>query len=154
MLWFLVLHIAALLFWGACLLYLPALIAGADQDAAANDDSASDSSAISEPSNPFDSIARFVFTRIATPAALLAILAGSLVFLIDHTVTVWLVAKLTLVVGLVFVHTLLGMLILRLEARNGKPLRIWCLMLGLAACVLMAGIIWLVLAKPVLEVWP
>ena len=144
MLWFLVLHIAALLFWGACLLYLPALIAGASRD----------SSAIKEPPEPFDSIARFVFTRIATPAALLAIFAGILVFVVDHTVTVWLIAKLTLVVGLVFVHTLLGMLVLRLEAANGKPLRIWCLVLGLCASALMAAIIWIVLAKPPLEVWP
>lgn len=154
MLWFLVLHIAALLFWGACLLYLPALIAGAERDESHSDGADSESTAISEPHNPFDSIARFVFTRIATPAALLAILAGSLVFLVDHTVTVWLIAKLTLVTGLVFVHTLLGMLVLRLEARNGKPLRIWCLVLGLTACALMAAIIWIVLAKPVLEVWP
>lgn len=144
MLWFLVLHIAALLFWGACLIYLPALIAGA----------ARDSSAIQEQPKQFDSIARFVFTRIATPAALLAIFAGSLVFVVEHTVTVWLMAKLTLVTGLVFVHTLLGMLVLRLEARNGKPLQIWCLLLALAACGLMAAIIWVVLAKPALEVWP
>ncbi|WP_022961056.1 CopD family protein [Halopseudomonas pelagia] len=144
MLWFLVLHIAALLFWGACLLYLPALIAGASRDR----------SAIQEPPDPFDSIARFVFTRIATPAALLAIIAGSLVFVVDHTVTVWLVAKLTLVVGLVFVHSLLGMLVLRLEAGNGKPLRSWCLVLGLLASALMGAIIWIVLAKPPLEVWP
>lgn len=143
MLWFLVLHIASLLFWGACLLYLPALIAGA----------ARSSSAIEEPPAPFDSISRFVFTRVATPAALVAIIAGSLVFVIDHTVTVWLIAKLTLVVGLVFVHTLMGMLVLRMESRNGKPLRIWCLLLGLAACALMVAIIWLVLAKPPLEVW-
>ena len=145
MLWFLVLHIAALLFWGACLLYLPALIAGAAQD---------HHSAINEPPDPYDSIARFVFTRVATPAALLAIIAGSLVFLVDHTVTVWLIAKLTLVVGLVFVHTLMGMLVLRLEAGNGKPLGVWCLVLGLVACALMVAIIWIVLAKPVLEVWP
>ncbi|HDY96989.1 MAG TPA: hypothetical protein ENH72_00740 [Pseudomonas sabulinigri] len=143
MLWILVLHISALLFWGACLLYLPALIASV----------ARDNSAIEERPDPFDSITRFIFTRIATPAALLAIIAGSLVFVIEHSMTVWLIAKLTLVVGLVFVHTGLGMLVLRLEARNGKPLRIWCLLLGLIAASLMALIIWLVLAKPPLEAW-
>lgn len=57
MLWFLVLHIAALLFWGACLLYLPALIAGASRD----------SSAIKEPPDPFDSIARFVLLALPHP---------------------------------------------------------------------------------------
>jgi len=143
MLWILVLHIAALLFWGACLLYLPALIAGISRDQAAIEDNP----------DPFDSITRFIFTRIATPAALLAIAAGTLVFVIDHTVTLWLVAKLTLVVGLVFVHTGLGLLVLRLEARNAKPVRIWCLLLGLTAAVLMALILWIVLAKPPLELF-
>ncbi len=143
MLWILVLHIAALLFWGACLLYLPALIAGVTRD----------NSAIEENPDPFDSLTRFVFTRVATPAALLAIIAGSLVFVVDHTITVWLIAKLTLVVGLVFVHTGLGLLVLRLEARNGKPLRSWCLVAGLTAASLMALIIWIVLAKPPLELW-
>lgn len=138
MLWFLVLHIIALLFWAACLLYLPALIAG----------NAVRDNAIDEPPNPFDSISRLVFTRIATPAALLAIFAGTIVFVVDHSVYAWLIAKLTLVVGLVIVHTLQGMLILRAESRNGKPLRIWCLILAILACLLMAAIIWIVLAKP------
>ena len=143
MLWILVLHIAALLFWGACLLYLPALIASVTRD----------NSAIEENPDPFDSITRFIFTRVATPAALLAIVAGTLVFVVDHTITVWLIAKLTLVVGLVFVHTGLGLLVLRLEAHNGKPLRFWCLAAGLMAASLMALIIWIVLAKPPLELW-
>ncbi|MEH6490892.1 CopD family protein [Halopseudomonas sp.] len=143
MLWILVLHIAALLFWGACLLYLPALIAGISRDQAAIEDNP----------DPFDSITRFIFTRIATPAALLAIAAGTLLFVIDHTVTLWLVAKLTLVVGLVFVHTGLGLLVLRLEARNAKPVRTWCWLLGLTAAVLMALILWIVLAKPPLELF-
>ncbi len=143
MLWILVLHISALLIWGACLLYLPALIASV----------AHADSAIEEAPDPFDSIARFIFTRVATPAALIAIIAGTLVFVIDHTVTLWLMAKLTVVVGLVFVHTALGLLVLRLEARNGKPLGRWCLMLGLAGALLIGLILWLVLAKPPLAQW-
>ncbi|MEH6565238.1 MAG: CopD family protein [Halopseudomonas sp.] len=143
MLWILVLHIAALLFWGACLLYLPALISGI----------ARQPDAIEQRPDPFDSIIRFIFTRVATPAALTAIIAGTLVFLINHTVTLWLMAKLTLVVGLVFVHTMQGLLLLRLEARNGKPVQLWCLLLALAAAVLMGAILWLVLAKPPLEAW-
>lgn len=143
MLWILVIHISALLFWGGCLLYLPALIVSV----------ARDNSAITENPDPFDSVTRFIFTRVATPAALLAIIAGSLVFVVQHSMTVWLIAKLTLVVALVFVHTALGLLVLRLEARNGKPLRLWCLLLGLAAALLMMLILWLVLAKPPLELW-
>lgn len=142
MLWFLVLHIVALLFWGGCLLYLPALIVSTGPRATIFDD---------QP-DPFDSIPRFVFTRIATPAALLAIIAGTLVFLIDLSVNIWLIAKLTLVTVLVIVHSLLGLLIMRAEANNAKPLRIWCRLLGLCAGLLLAGILWLVLAKPAIPV--
>jgi protoporphyrinogen IX oxidase len=144
MLWFLALHIVALLFWAGSLLYLPALIAGM----------ASRDNAIDEPPNPFGSISRFVFTRLATPAALLTIFAGTLIFLIDRAVNLWLIAKMTLVTGLVIVHCLVGLLILRAESRNDKPLRVWCWLLGVVACLLMIAIIWLVLAKPPLGVLP
>ncbi len=142
MLWFLVLHIVALLFWGGCLLYLPALIGSTGPHATSFD----------HRPDPFDSIPRVVFTRIATPAALLTIIAGTLVFLIDLSVHIWLIVKLTLVTALVGVHTLLGLLILRAEAQNGKPLRIWCRLLGAGAGLLLAGILWLVLAKPAITV--
>lgn len=138
MLWLLVLHIAALLFWGASLLYLPALIAS----------TARRSAALEAVEEPFDSLARLLFTRVATPAALLAIIAGTLVFVVNHTVTFWLMFKLTLVVALVLVHALLGALVLRLEAANGKPLGRWCVALALSAGGLMLAIIWVVLAKP------
>ncbi|HDZ56053.1 MAG TPA: hypothetical protein ENI17_04500 [Pseudomonas xinjiangensis] len=141
MLWFLVLHIMALLFWAASLLYLPALIAG----------SVARDTHITEPAAQFDSISRFVFTHVATPAALVAIIAGTLVFLVDHTVDGWLVAKLTLVTALVLSHTLAGMLILRAEAANGKPVLRWCWVLGAVVSLLIGGIIWVVLAKPPIE---
>ncbi|QIB51062.1 CopD family protein [Pseudomonas sp. OIL-1] len=144
MLWFLVPHLIGLLFWAASLLYLPALIAG----------SLVRENAFREPADPFDSIARMVFTRIATPAALFAIIAGTLVFLIDHTVDIWLIAKLTLVAGLVLSHAATGLLILRAESGNGKPTIPWCWALGLVQCLLMIGIVWLVLAKPPLQVMP
>ncbi|QJD60499.1 hypothetical protein HG264_17260 [Pseudomonas sp. gcc21] len=144
MLWFLVPHLIGLLFWAASLLYLPALIAG----------SLARENAFREPSDPFDSVARMAFTRIATPAALVAIIAGTLVFLIDHTVDVWLIAKLTLVAGLVLSHAATGLLILRAESGNGKPILGWCWVLGLVQCVLIVGIVWLVLAKPTLQVLP
>lgn len=144
MIFFLVLHIVALAFWCAALLYLPALIAGIH----------SQRTAISEPAHRYGSVARFVFTSIATPAALLAIMSGTMVFLLDRTVEVWLIIKLTLVTALSVGHTLAGLVLLRTQDPNTHPVRRWCWMLGGTYCVLMIAIIWVVLAKPAAEVLP
>lgn len=142
MIGFLLLHIAALILWCAALLYLPALIAGIHTEKIA----------IVEPAHKYGSVARFVFTSIATPAALVAIMAGTLVFLVNRTVEVWLVAKLTLVTGLVIVHALTGLVLLHTQDRSSKPVQRWCWMLSCAAGALMIAIIWVVLAKPAAEV--
>jgi putative membrane protein len=144
MIWFLGLHIMALLIWCATLLYLPALIAGIHTRQIA----------ISEPDNKYGSVARFLFTFISTPAALLAIISGTLVFLIDHTVEVWLIAKLTLVVALTVSHTFAGLLLLHTQDRNLKPIQNWCKLLSGIVSVLMIAIVWIVLAKPAAEVLP
>lgn len=143
MLWFLVLHIIALLFWCAALLYLPALIA-------ANTRQKLD---IRELRYEHNAVARYVFTRIATPAALAAIIAGTVVFLLNRTVAVWLIAKLTLVTALVICHMMTGLLILRAEHLQEARVHLWCRVLGWSLCVLMTVIIWLVLAKPTGEGW-
>ena len=142
MLWILVLHISALLVWCAALLYLPALIAGIHTRQIE----------ISEPYHQYGSVARFVFTHIATPAALLAIASGTLVFLLNRTVEAWLFIKLTLVVGLVVGHTLAGLLLLHTQDRSSRPVRRWCWCLSSALCALMVAILWVVLAKPAAEV--
>lgn len=143
MLWVLVLHVSALLLWCAALLSLPVLAAATLQRGA-------------EPSlgrGPLVSLERFVFTHLATPAALVAIMAGTLVFLINRTVDGWLIAKLTLVTALVICHTLTGLLVLRIEgARQGEHTERWLPWWGrlqsVMTLVLIAVIIWLVLAKP------
>jgi protoporphyrinogen IX oxidase len=143
--WFLVLHIIGLLFWCAALLYLPVLLAGMRADQLQ----------LSRATPRNDSMARFVFTHIATPAALLAIVFGTLVFLRHNIVEVWLIAKLTLVVGLVSCHALAGVLIKRFEDQPDVPVRAWCWSLQAALTGLMAAILWMVLAKPPAEaLWP
>ncbi len=137
MLWFLVLHIAALLFWAAALLYLPALISG----------TAANSTAITGRPR-YGSISRFTFTHIATPAALLAIASGTAVFVVDYTIELWLVVKLTLVTALVVCHALTGLLVLRSENHPDRPIRHWCALLGVAMAALMVAIVWVVLWKP------
>jgi protoporphyrinogen IX oxidase len=135
---FLLLHMGALLVWIATVLYLSTLIARPEGIEPPD----------RGPDGHADSLARFVFTRIATPAALLAIIAGSAVFLINRTTDPWLIIKLTLVAGLVICHTLLGLLARRAEAGPVVRLQGKCRVLAGLICVLMVGIIWLVLAKP------
>ena len=142
MIGFLLLHIAALILWCASLLYLPALIAGIHTEKIE----------IVEPAHKYGSVARFVFTSIATPAALVAIMSGTVVFLFNRTVEVWLVAKLTLVTGLVVAHAFAGLLLLHTQDRSTKPVRRWCWMLSGAIGTLAVSIIWVVLAKPAAEV--
>jgi putative membrane protein len=144
LIWFLTLHIIALIFWCASLLYLPALIAGIH----------SRSTAISEPKHKYGSVARFVFTTIATPAALLAITSGTVVFMLNRTVEVWLIVKLTLVTFLAVAHTLAGLLLMHTQDRSTKPIAGWCKILSVALWCLMTAIVWTVLAKPAAEVLP
>jgi protoporphyrinogen IX oxidase len=138
MLWLLVLHIMALLFWAVGLLYLPLLLAA----------SGAGHAELTRLPSRHDSVARFVFTHIATPAALLAIITGTLVFLAGRTVSFWLIAKLSVVTLLVICHVVAGLLVLRAEDETAQPLRRGYWILAGVLCLLMTTILWIVLAKP------
>jgi protoporphyrinogen IX oxidase len=136
--WVLVLHIIAVLFWAAGLLYLPLLLAEA----------AAGRAELTERPSHHDSVARFVFTHVATPAALLAILTGTGVFLIGRTVEFWLIAKLTVVTLLVVAHVAAGFLVLRGESAASEPRRGGFWLLAGVPALLMVTVVWIVLAKP------
>lgn len=152
MLWLLMLHIAALLVWCAALIYLPVLVVVSPRTREAR----------SQPTSSLPSIERFVFTHCATPFALLAIVSGTLVFIVNGTTEPWLIVKLSAVAGLVICHALLGLLILRAEIvdRSSAPggnvaglpstIRIGSYLLLAAVCGLIVTVLWLVLAKPTL----
>lgn len=142
--WLLVLHIIALVFWVAGLIYIPALVAGSHLR-----ESTATGGLAGAPKLP-----RVIFTHAVTPLALAAIIAGTLVFVLSHSLGLWLIVKLTLVVALVVNHILLGLLIVRAEGAGGKSVRGWCLASGLMTCVLTAAILWMVLAKPAFENLP
>lgn len=138
MLWLLSLHIMALLGWSAALFYLITLLIGAGSP-----------SPVSAASTlHYDSMARFVFTQVASPAALASIVAGSAVFWVDNTVTFWLIAKLTVVTLLVATHAAMGLLVLRMERAQLAGLRPTGYVLAVWICLLLGIILWLVLAKP------
>lgn len=142
MLWFLILHIVALLLWAAALLYMPLLLAAGQ--AGIHD--------LPGQRHGHESLLRFLFTRFATPVALLTIASGSAVFMLAELRELWMLVKLALVVGLVSCHALLGWLIIRHEAGLVAHTERWARLLLVTSLVLMLMIVWLVLSKPVLEV--
>lgn len=136
--WMLALHISGLVVWCAALLYLPALIASGPFGELA-----------AAPQHGGRSLARVVFTLIATPAALFAIVTGSLLLLLDRTLGLWFILKLTAVAGLVLGHVLCGVLILYREGHPHASVKGLSALLGSVSTVLIAMVLWLVLAKPI-----
>lgn len=135
--WIKVLHIATLLCWCASLLYLPAmLLAGAR----------------SRDASPFDVsvpiLLRFVFTHVATPFALLAIMSGTLLFIVGQLTGGWLVLKLAAVSGMVICHVLCGALIVRLEQEHRRFLVPASGLIAVMSAALMLTVLVLVLSKP------
>ncbi|MGR4069430.1 CopD family protein [Billgrantia sp. C5P2] len=135
--WIKILHIATLLCWCASLLYLPAmLLAGARSRGGSSFDL------------PVPIILRFVFTHIATPFALLAIMSGTLLFIVGQIAMGWLVLKLAAVSGMVLCHVLCGGLIVRLERDRHRFLLPASGLIAVTSAVLMLTVLVLVLSKP------
>jgi uncharacterized membrane protein len=137
--WLKLLHISAVIFWCGALLYLPALIAGAAVPA---------TSAVRDVQPRWSSLPRRVFIGLATPAALLAIVSGTLLFVSQGLLAPWLMFKLAGVGLLVLGHGACGLLVLRIERgqRGGVGLACHMVMFLTVSCLL--GIAWLVLRKP------
>lgn len=136
--WLLLLHITTLLCWCAALIYLPALMIARARKGLAGTDIAAQQRLMP----------RAIYTLVATPAALAAIVSGTLVFLVYGVAQVWLVIKLGLVTLLVIGHVLLALIVVRTENNAHPALASHSLLLILLLSGLMTAIIGLVLAKP------
>lgn len=130
------LHIAALICWCGTLLYLPALVAAGTRrtEELFYRDHAH--------------LTRMVFTHLATPAALIAIISGSVLFFMYGLFELWLIFKLAAVTGLVLCHALFGVLILRIERTPERPIAVECTAMGIFVIAFIGVTLWLVLAKP------
>lgn len=128
------LHICSLVVWAAALLILPLLIQHADTGFAAG--------------RAGDAIDRLWFTRLASPAALLAIISGTAVFVLSRNFDSWLLVKLTVVTLLVISHVLAGLLILYVKRRHAVAVGLKCTTLFVVILLLLLCIIFLVLLKP------
>ncbi|MDM7255663.1 MAG: CopD family protein [Paracoccus sp. (in: a-proteobacteria)] len=97
----------------------------------------------------FRLITHYGYIGFATPAAVLAIAAGTWLILAADVTAHWLMVKLALVSGMVLVHAWLGHLIQ--ESRDGQGARYSLFAVAgpaLAGAGFMLAVLWLVLAKP------
>jgi protoporphyrinogen IX oxidase len=93
-------------------------------------------------------LSHFSYTRLVTPAAVIAVSAGTVLIFLLELVDGWLLAKLIAVAGMVLVHAWLGHLIAETGEQAGAyrmPPPLIALILGVP---LMLVVLWLVLAKP------
>ena len=94
---------------------------------------------------------RFAFLKLVSPAAFLAIASGAGLIFVSQAYQPWLSAKLALVALLALLHTLTGMVIIRLF-EEGQIYPVWRFIAVTAATVaLIVGVLTLVLAKPEIE---
>ncbi|RUR40915.1 CopD family protein [Vreelandella populi] len=135
--WLKLLHIASLVIWCGSLLYLPALLSYSLQ--------LRKDAGFAQGSPPMP---RFFYISVATPAALIAIFSGTLLFLIHGLVGGWLVLKLGAVVAMVAAHGSCGWLILRLEMGIYKGVKIASIVALLLALAGIISVLGFVLAKP------
>lgn len=136
MVWVKGLHIISIVFWSASLIYLPILMAG-------------HSPRLSNPEYlRLHGMVRNLYTWVASPAALLAIVSGTILIPLLNVTAPWFAAKLLFVAALAIIHARCGMILAKqshsAERANGlvRAMRIaWPI-------VLFPCVLWLVLAKP------
>lgn len=145
------LHIAALVMWCAGLLTLPVLL-GLHRHIASPEAIASPH-LLQRNYTRFRKLTHFTYTALVTPAAVIAIAAGTVLIFIAQVFEVWLLAKLGCVAGMVLAHAWLGHLILQSSERDVHWRMPWPTLAWLVAVPSMLGVLWLVLAKPDATAW-
>ncbi len=136
------LHIAALAIWCAGLILLPIVLRvyGARREMATQAGFAE-----------FRWLTHYSYTRVLSPAAVVAVVAGTALIFALEVFDAWLMAKLAVVTGMVLVHVWLGHLIVQAGERRA-PFRLSTAAAALVAVVPLIGLVlWLVLAKPDLQ---
>jgi len=133
------LHITALAIWCAGLILLPVLmqIYGRRNDLKTQ-------SGFTE----FRWLTHYSYTLVVTPAAIIAVAAGTILIFALEILDVWMMAKLMAVAGMVLLHAWLGFLIVHAGEGRGNyhmpPVALSLLVL----LPLIGIVLWLVLAKP------
>jgi uncharacterized membrane protein len=139
MLWLKFVHIAGIAIWIAGLLYLAALLAG---HAAVRD--TQDFARVRMAS-------RFAYMGVVSPAAFVAVAAGTALLFVGDALHPWMFAKLAAVTVLVIVHVQYAYVLTHLaeEGAQQPTARIRIMVAAIIAAAL--AVLWLVLAKPAIS---
>lgn len=141
MAWLKFLHISALLVWCAGLVYLPGLLL-AHRTVTNREDFVRIRNA-----------SRFSYNAITSPAAVVAIGAGTaLLLLAPGVLQGWMFVKLALVGVLVMAHVQYGFVLAALSKPGSQPPRLRLLAVWSLVFAAMTAILWLVLDKPFLGI--
>ena len=129
-------HLAAIAVWSGGLIGLPflfwqrrTLTAGPDLDR-------------------LHRIARLVYVELTSPAAFIAIGSGTALIFLQATFQEWFSLKMLLVAIMAMLHVVAGLVLLHLFSPQGRFGRFSYVALTSAYVVLIAAILWIVLAKP------
>lgn len=135
------LHIAGVVVWAGGLLYMPALLLA--HRAATNDDV------------EFVRIrhtSRFAFTAIVSPAALVAIAAGTALLFVADVLHGWMFLKLAAVLVLAIAHLQFGSILRRYDHSHYETPRWFVLAIAVLALLSSLAVLWLVLGQPFVPV--
>jgi len=131
-------HIVALAVWCAGLLALPTIYA-------------SRTGLRSLERDTLHRMARAIFIAVTSPAAFIAVVAGTLLIFLRGLFTPWMALKLLVVGLLILIHVRQGFVILHLFDPDGRYARWRQWAATTATTVVIAAILWLVLAKPEID---
>lgn len=130
------LHIAGLLCWSAALISLPVLLHHYRRAQTQSD------------FTEYRLITHHGYIAFASPAAVIAISAGTALIFLAEVYDPWLLIKLAFVAGMALVHAWLGHLILK-SGETGGTYRMPAPLIALPLVLTQIGVIlWLALAKP------
>lgn len=129
-------HIAALVFWCACLFYIPGLFAAHAKPLGRRD------------FHRLRAQTRVVYLGVASPAAVIAIVSGSALIYLRDVSGGWLPLKLTAVAAMVVLHLVDGWLVGWHRERGVSRHPFVLFVLVLVPASLVGLVLWLVLARP------
>ena len=130
-------HIAALSIWVAILFYLPSLLATHAEKERKRD------------FHRLRAMTRVAYLGLASPAAVVTIITGGALIYLADSHGGWLVLKIALVSLMMLFHILCGNLLVRMRKQEnaGRPMLITSLVS--APVILVPGVLYLVLVKPI-----
>jgi len=142
MTWLKGVHVIAIIFWSASLIYLPILMAGHNPRL----------------SNPMylrlHGMVRNLYIWIASPFALLAIVSGTALIPLREVTAPWFALKLLVVAALAIIHARCGVILAKQSHTAERANALVRVMRIALPIILFPCVLWLVLAKPRLEFEP